>query len=210
VRIVSTVTQPYPDLIYVPLEGKHLVGEHVEEIKKWVGWADAVVIGPGLGEQSHPVVQAIAPCCKAVVYDADALRQPLPASTNAVYTPHTGEFARITGKRPPDELISRARAVKDAGIPGVVLLKGPVDVISDGSRVRFNRTGSPAMAVAGTGDVLAGVTGALLCRLPPFEAACVAAYINGRAGMAASETRGDGMLASDLLDEIPRQLWRSR
>ena len=89
----------------------------------------------------------------------------------------------------------------------VILLKGPVDVISDGSRVRFNPTGSPAMAVAGTGDVLAGITGALLCRLPAFEAASIAAYVNGSAGMVAAQKRGDGMTASDLVEEIPSVLF---
>jgi NAD(P)H-hydrate epimerase len=82
-----------------------------------------------------------------------------------------------------------------------------VDVISDGERVRFNPTGAPAMAVGGTGDVLAGVTGALLCRLPAFEAACIAAYVNGSAGMLAAQERGDGMTASDLVERIPPVLF---
>ena len=113
----------------------------------------------------------------------------------------------MTGKASPDELAARGRAVRDAAKKGVVLLKGPIDVISDGSRVRFNPTGSPAMAVAGTGDILAGVVGALLCRLPAFEAACIAAYVNGSAGMVAAQKRGDGMTASDLVEEIPSILF---
>jgi NAD(P)H-hydrate repair Nnr-like enzyme with NAD(P)H-hydrate dehydratase domain len=73
--------------------------------------------------------------------------------------------------------------------------------------VRFNPTGSPAMAVGGTGDVLAGVTAALLCRLPAFEAACIAAYVNGSAGMIAAQERGDGMTAGDLVEKIPSVLF---
>ena len=70
-------------------------------------------------------------------------------------------------------------------------------------RLRFNRTGHPGMTTGGTGDVLAGICGALLCRVPAFEAACTASYINGCAGMAAGSVKGDGMIATDLLEYIP-------
>jgi NAD(P)H-hydrate epimerase len=63
------------------------------------------------------------------------------------------------------------------------------------------------MTVGGTGDVLAGLTGALFCRIPAFEAACVAAYVNGRAGMVAASCRESGLLASDLLPLIPEELF---
>ena len=94
-------------------------------------------------------------------------------------------------------------------MPGAVLLKGHTDVIVQDSRVRFNRAGTPAMTVGGTGDVLAGVAGALLCHLPAFDAACIAAYVNGRAGMAVAKEKGMGMLASDLVDRIPAELFRT-
>jgi NAD(P)H-hydrate epimerase len=83
-----------------------------------------------------------------------------------------------------------------------------VDVITDGNHMRFNLTGDPAMSVGGTGDVLAGVTGALLCHLPAFEAACIAAYVTGRAGERVAEMRGEGMLASDLVSHIPEELFK--
>ncbi|KUL01724.1 MAG: Uncharacterized protein XE10_0917, partial [Methanoculleus marisnigri] len=102
----------------------------------------------------------------------------------------------------------RGRCVKAAATRGTILLKGPVDVVSDGGRVRFNRTGTPAMTTGGTGDLLAGVVGALFCQVPAFEAACTAAYASGRAGMRASEGRGNGMLATDMLDYIPEELFR--
>jgi NAD(P)H-hydrate epimerase len=97
--------------------------------------------------------------------------------------------------------------VKAAATAGTILLKGPVDVVSDGTRVRFNRTGTAAMTVGGTGDLLAGVAGALFCHLPAFDAACVAAYVCGRAGMRAAEERGNGMIATDMLDYIPGELF---
>jgi NAD(P)H-hydrate epimerase len=89
-----------------------------------------------------------------------------------------------------------------------VILKGQVDIITDGNRVRFNRTGHPAMTVGGTGDVLAGIAGGLLCNLPAFDAACIAAYVNGKAGEAVAAERGGGILASDLVDRIPSVLFR--
>ena len=116
-------------------------------------------------------------------------------------------FARITGVTVGNSPVMRAHAIKEAKIPGTVLLKGQTDVIADGDRVRFNRTGSPSMTVGGTGDVLAGVAGALLCHLPAFDAACIAAYVNGRAGMLVEKERGSGMLASDLVDRIPAELF---
>jgi ADP-dependent NAD(P)H-hydrate dehydratase / NAD(P)H-hydrate epimerase len=209
VRIASPAFEPIPDLIYERLEGGHIGPEHTGRLIALAERADAVVCGNGLGTKSHEVVEAIAPHCKKAVFDADALRLPLPAAAGeTVYTPHAGEFARITGTALPDDTVGRARAARKAGIHGTVVLKGHIDIITDGSRVRFNRTGDPAMTVGGTGDVLAGVCGALLCRLPAFEAACISAYINGRAGSAAVAERGGGILASDVVDKIPSVLYR--
>lgn len=207
VRIASPVFEPVPDLIYERLEGQIIGAEHIDHLLGLVDRADVVVIGNGLGSRSHPVVRAIAPHCRKVVFDADALRTPLPAGKDSIYTPHAGEFERMTGVQPGDDLALRAHAVREAAMKGTILLKGPIDIISDGERVRFNRTGTPLMTVGGTGDVLAGVAGALFCHLPAFDAATVAAYVNGKAGMAVERQRGGGMLASDLVDHIPCELF---
>jgi hydroxyethylthiazole kinase-like uncharacterized protein yjeF len=207
VRIASPVFEPIPDLIYERLEGKIIGAEHIERILDLTDQADVVVIGNGLGNRSHHVVRAIAPHCKKVVFDADALRMPLPVGKDSIYTPHPGEFERMTGTKPSNELVDRAHDVRNAAMKGTILLKGAVDIISDGNRVRFNRTGSPLMTVGGTGDVLAGVAGALFCQLPAFDAACIAAYVNGKAGMAVEKLRAGGMLASDLVDHIPDELF---
>ena len=210
VRIASPVFEPVPDLIYERLEGKKISGEHTERLITLAERADVVVCGNGLGAESHSVVTAIAPHCKRAVFDADALRLPLPAAKEeTIYTPHAGEFTRITGTVLPGDTIGRANAARGAGIYGTLLLKGHIDVITDGTRVRFNRTGDPAMTVGGTGDVLAGVAGALLCHLPAFDAACIAAYVNGRAGERVAAERGSGMLASDLVDRIPAELFKN-
>jgi len=209
VRIASPAFEPIPDLIYERLEGKRIGAEHVERLIALAEKADVVVCGNGLGTESHAVVEAVAPHCKKAVFDADALRLPLPhARGETIYTPHAGEFARISGKPLPDDTVGRARVIKKAGIGGTVILKGHTDIITDGTRVRFNRTGDPAMTVGGTGDVLAGVCGALLCHIPAFESACIAAYVCGKAGESVAAERGGGMLASDLVDTIPIVLFR--
>jgi NAD(P)H-hydrate epimerase len=209
VRIASPVFEPIPDLIYERLDGERISEKHIEQLIVLARRADAVICGNGLGTGSHEVICAIAPHCKKAVIDADALRLPLPVAKNeTLYTPHAGEFTRITGIKLSDDTKERALAAKGAGIKGTVLLKGCIDIITDGKRVRFNRTGDPAMTVGGTGDVLAGIAGALLCHLPAFDAGCIAAYVNGRAGEIVAAERGEGMLASDLVDRIPAELFR--
>jgi NAD(P)H-hydrate epimerase len=208
VRIASPAFEPIPDLIYERLEGERITEEHTERLIALAEQADVVVCGNGLGTESHAVIQAIAPHCRKAVFDADALRLPLPAARGeTIYTPHGGEFARITGKTLPDDTAGRARVARAAGFRGTVLLKGRTDIITDGTRVRFNRTGHPAMTVGGTGDVLAGIAGALLHKLPAFDAACIAAYVNGKAGQQVAAEQGEGMLASDLVDRIPAILF---
>jgi hydroxyethylthiazole kinase-like uncharacterized protein yjeF len=211
VRIASPVFEPIPDLIYERLDGDKVGEEHIERLIDLAERADVVICGNGLGTESHGVIHTIAPHCKKAVIDADALRLPLPVAKNeTLYTPHSGEFTRITGVTLTDSTRERALAVMGAGIKGTVLLKGHIDIITDGKRVRFNRTGDPAMTVGGTGDVLAGIAGALLCHLPAFESGCIAAYVNGRAGQIVAAERGEGMLASDLVDRIPAELFKKR
>ena len=209
VRVASPAFEPIPEIIYENLPGKVIVRDHVERLLRLADLSDVVVIGNGLGDQSHNVIREVASGCKKAVFDADALRLPLPCAGESLYTPHAGEFTRITGVIPEEDLTIRGRAVKAAAASqATILLKGPVDVISDGERVRFNRTGTPLMTAGGTGDVLAGVAGALFCHLPAFEAACIAAYVNGKAGMAVEYARGGGLIASELADHIPRELFR--
>ena len=207
VRIASPVFEPVPDLIYEQLPGVKIDEGHIPRLIGLAKDADVVVCGNGLGDASHDVVLAIAPHCRKAVFDADALRNPLPVSEKTIYTPHAGEFARISGKKLPEDLLGRAETVKQFAGGRTVLLKGAIDIISDGSHVRFNRTGTPSMTVGGTGDVLAGVTAALFCHLDAFDAAVIAAYVNGKAGMDAEARLGGGLLPSDIVNYIPGELF---
>lgn len=210
VRVASPVVMPCPDIIVEVLEGPCISESHLDELIRLIGDSDAVICGCGLGDKSHEVITKAVPYMKKAVFDADALRKPLPSvggAGEAIYTPHAGELGRVTGYSPSGTLYERAKGLRDiaGGFEGnpAILLKGGTDIITDGSRVRFNRTGHPGMTTGGTGDVLAGICGALICKIPAFEAACIASYINGCAGMAAGEAAGDGMVATDLLDRIP-------
>jgi len=208
VRVASPAYVPCPDLIHVPLAGAVVGVEHLEMLIPLARRADVVLCGNGLGAGSHAVVEALAPIARRLVLDADALRIPLPAGAATIYTPHAAEFARMTGRPLSGSLANRASAVRESVPAGAaVLVKGAIDIVSDGERVRFNRTGCPAMTVGGTGDVLAGVAAALFCRLPTFEAACAAAYANGRAGEAAAAGRDAGMTATEMLAHIPEVLY---
>jgi NAD(P)H-hydrate repair Nnr-like enzyme with NAD(P)H-hydrate dehydratase domain len=89
----------------------------------------------------------------------------------------------------------------------VVLLKGPTDVVSDGRQAAVNNTHSPSMTIGGTGDVLTGITAALASKgVERFSAACCAAYINGLAGVEATKELGLHIVASDVVERIPKAM----
>ncbi|WP_245920410.1 NAD(P)H-hydrate dehydratase [Methanospirillum stamsii] len=207
VRIVTPHYLPEPDLIHIPVMGNSISTPDLDTIIPLCERSDVVLSGPGLGTRSHDVITAIASHIKKGVFDADSLKNPLPQAEESLFTPHAGEFERITGIKPEATPRVRAQSIKQAGLPGTVLLKGPVDVVSDGTKVRFNLTGTPAMTTGGTGDVLAGVCAALMVDLPAFEAACIGAYVTGRAGEQITGIYGCGMTARDLLTAIPQVLF---
>ncbi|PSQ44991.1 bifunctional ADP-dependent NAD(P)H-hydrate dehydratase/NAD(P)H-hydrate epimerase [Halobacteriales archaeon SW_7_68_16] len=170
--------------------------------------ADAVVLGPGLGDadDTRDAIRAfLREFDGRAVIDADALSA-VDVGTDATLlcTPHAGELRGMSGPD-VDGVDDRAGAVAEfaAEIGHAILLTGPTDVISDEKRTRTNRTGTPAMTVGGTGDVLAGVAGGLLARLPPIEAGAIGAYVTGLAGKRAAGGEATGLVASDLLAELP-------
>ncbi|HVC26829.1 MAG TPA: NAD(P)H-hydrate dehydratase [Nitrososphaerales archaeon] len=218
--VATPIRSLSPDLIVFPLPDSKLTRGNATRLASWLPDLDCIGIGPGLGPQNpNELKNALATLsakCRTLVVDADALRpQILEAAegqrAKMVVTPHGREFERLFGEKVPDAIDERVAVVKKAaGEHGVVVLvKGPVDVVSDGEKVGLNSTHSPAMTVGGTGDVLTGVTTGLAAKgLGRFEAACCAVYINGLAGGEAAKELGLHILASDVVGCIPNAMKR--
>jgi ADP-dependent NAD(P)H-hydrate dehydratase / NAD(P)H-hydrate epimerase len=180
--------------------------------------AAAGVFGPGLGRDpaSVELAREVVPAIEApLVLDADGLNAfageldgIAARSAPTVLTPHAGELGRLLD-RPSAEVdahrIAAAReAARTAG--AVVVLKGDDTIVADGERVAVNRLSAPALATAGTGDVLSGIVAALLARgLEPFAAACAAVLTGARAGRDAATRIGaaESVIATDVIESIP-------
>jgi ADP-dependent NAD(P)H-hydrate dehydratase len=216
--IATAIRALSPDFIVLPLPDGKLTRGSVSKLMTWVRNVDAFAVGPGLGPQNpEAIVHALNQMKgeqRGMVVDADALRSqiiPSIAGTGAVVTPHAKEFERLFGESLPEDLEGRIKVVsacaKNSRV--TVLLKGPTDVVSDGSRVALNDTHSPAMTVGGTGDVLTGIVAGLLAKkVPSFESACAAAYINGAAGVEAVKEVGMHIVASDIANKIATAMKR--
>ncbi len=205
-----------PSLITVKLEGKRLTPKNLETVKPFLDRVDAVAVGPGLGLHEK-TVEAYTRLHDAVqmkglpmVVDADGLKaytQTTPSiEAPLVFTPHSREFEILAGKKAEGGFKEKGGVVEKAAkkLGAVVLLKGRVDVVSDGSCTRYNWTGNPGMTVGGTGDVLTGLTGGYIAMgAAPFQAACASAFINGAAGDRVYEEKGYHLLPEDLVKMIP-------
>lgn len=173
-----------------------------------LGRMGAVVVGPGLGRD--PAVRdatraVVAAASLPTVVDGDALwaiadLDGRVSDAPRVLTPHDGEFVQLAGHPPGSDRIAAARRLA-ASRRATVLLKGPASVIaSPDGRARVVRSGDARLATAGTGDVLAGVIGALLAQgVDPFDAASVGAHVHGLAARRAPRV---GMRASQLPDGV--------
>lgn len=199
-----------PNLIVKKLSGDILGEDDLPIISRLIEKHDVVVMGMGLGNANETLsaLEKIIPLCKKAVIDADALcSRFLPLlNKNIIITPHAGEMKRLSGHDVPREQQERSEFIKNFAQKNevTVLLKGAIDLISDGVEVRANRTGNAGMTVGGTGDVLAGLTGALFARCDsPLDAAACGAFINGAAGDLAFVDFGYGLLATDIIDCIP-------
>jgi ADP-dependent NAD(P)H-hydrate dehydratase / NAD(P)H-hydrate epimerase len=176
----------------------------------------AVGIGPGLGldkRTGERIRDFIAGCTLPMVIDASALfhlakHLDILRDKACVLTPHEGEFARLSGLGTvtPGTRVERLREfTRRTGI--TTLLKGPATLIDDGTRTHINPTGTPALATAGTGDVLTGMIATLMSqRLSPLDAARAAAYWHGLASQYCAATRPVGVIAGDLPEALAATL----
>ena len=180
------------------------------------GRVQAWVVGSGGGEASGKELAAAVADGVPVVVDADALVHVTgPLDAPAVLTPHAGELARMLGvDRAQVEATPLAHARLAAErYDAVVLLKGRHSLVADpAGQVRVTSTGTPWLATAGAGDVLAGVIGALLAAgLSPYDAASVGSWLHGAAATLVS--RGGPIVAGDVaraLPEVVRDVLASR
>ena len=213
----TAVASASPSMITVKLKGERLTPDNVKQLEKKLDKVSAVAIGPGLGVASE-TVEAVGELVKMVdkrglplVLDADGLKayalNPVKLSTSTVFTPHSREFKLLTGEMAEGTHLEKGKMVEAEAkrLDSVILLKGNVDVISDGKYTRYNWTGNPGMTVGGTGDVLTGIVAAYLAQgADPFYAAGAAAFINGKVGDMVAEEIGYHLLPEDLIKKIPR------
>ena len=206
-----------PDLIVIPMTDSKLTRGTVNKL---LGQApqdlDSATIGMGLAIQD---VEALKLLVKSLLnrdvrlsLDASSLVKevlPLIANKNVVVTPHTGEFKRLFGEIPPENKVKRIQAVekyaKNNSI--TILLKGGIDIISNGVKTFTNVKNTPAMTVGGTGDVLSGITAGFLARnRNSLEAASSAAFVNGLSGKITQKHFGLHITATDLIENLPNVL----
>jgi ADP-dependent NAD(P)H-hydrate dehydratase / NAD(P)H-hydrate epimerase len=191
----------------------------VEHIVEQSERASAIVLGPaaGVGEGGRRLVEGVLGGTDLpVLLDADAITNlPGPESlaerdAPVIVTPHAGELGRLLGESAGDISARRLhfarRAADESG--ACVLLKGNDTLVVEGGRAAVNSTRTPALATAGTGDVLSGVIGALLSRgMSPYDAARAGAWAHGRAAELWLGETGwpvESMSATDLFAHLPR------
>ncbi len=220
-RAANIIASFSPNLISYPLKGHDITKKHLPEIfslteraKKVSRGKTACVIGGGLGrdeETKETMIEYLSTLDVPAVIDADAiwavsLKKKILNRKNFILTPHQHEFYELSGINVMNmKLKEKAKTVKEiaADLKTTILLKGEVDIISNGKKIFFNKTGCPEMTVGGTGDTLAGICGCFLAQgLDPIVSASAASYINGIAGEKAKKEVGVSMLATDLIKKI--------
>lgn len=189
----------------------------LKAIRKAFERAAAGVIGPGMGRDPGSVEltrEAVAAIEAPLVVDADGLNAlagelKLLGGRGAptVLTPHAGELGRLLGRSSEEIAAKRLAAAREAAdaAGAIIVLKGDDTIVTNGERVAVNALAAPALATAGTGDVLSGITVAMLARgLEPFVAACAAVFVHARAGRDASRRIGlaESVIATDVIDSI--------
>lgn len=217
-EVVFEIAQPEVMSVGCPGGDGCLVPASEKAVLRTFERAAAGIFGPGLGKDpgSFELARSVVAKIEApLVLDADGLNAfagrlgelaSRPAPT--ILTPHAGELGRLL-ERDSDEvdahrLASAREAAEQAG--AVLVLKGDDTIVTDGTRVAVNALSAPALATAGTGDVLSGMTAAFLARgLDPFAAACAAVIAHTRAGCDAAARVGaaESVIAGDVIDSVP-------
>ncbi len=217
--IYPIVAAAVPEAVFLPLDETEdgvLARSALRPLLSAMQKKDALLIGCGLGKGESVemlVCELLANTKCPVVLDADGLNAVAKhidvlktVDVPIVLTPHPGEMARLCAADVPATEADRiALAMSFAAYHRVVLaLKGHRTVVTDGVACKINTTGNPGMATGGSGDVLAGMTAALIAQgMQPIDAANSGVFLHGKAGDAAAKRLSQhSMLPSDMLDEL--------
>jgi NAD(P)H-hydrate epimerase len=212
----EAVAASSPSMIVVKLKGERLTAKNLAQLEPFLEKVDAVALGPGLGlhedtkDAALKLIKAAEVRKLPMLVDADGLKafgeSRRRLKVPAVFTPHSREFEVLTGRKAEGDWREKGAIVEAEAkrLGSVIMLKGAVDVVSDGVHTRFNWTGNPGMTVGGTGDVLSGITAGYIAQgSTPMQAACAGAFINGAAGDAVYSDKGYHIEAQDLVPYIP-------
>lgn len=202
-----------PNIIALPLpDDKLTVGSSNRLLAVIPKRPDSAAIGMGMTIAKPAalltIIKGLLARNSKLVLDASALIPSMLdeiSGTETIITPHIGEYKRIFGENLPDSEVERISNIQKCAKQYriVILLKGWIDIISDGERVGINRTHNCAMTVGGTGDILTGIVAGLLTKVKPFEASLLGSYFNGVAGNLAYKRIGLHLAATDLLEDLP-------
>jgi NAD(P)H-hydrate epimerase len=192
----------------------------VEQLEPWFAKATCIAIGPGMGRSRElqllmgKLLRLLA--CPLVI-DADGLNNlaesgawPIRTKHSLVLTPHPGEWARLSGVAAADRMAQCHSAIDTANKfeTVTIVLKGHRTLVTDGWSAVLNATGTPAMSVAGSGDVLTGIITGLICQgLAPRDAAHLGVHVHGQAAEAAQHANGTHVvLPTELIEFVGRTL----
>ena len=226
-RAADIIASFSPELTTFSLDGKWFEKKHTGALLTIIESAKAVsrgnvsvVIGGGIGrskQTQEAILEVISKISVPMVIDADAIhalaKNPsIIKGKQCIITPHSFEFFLLTGKKIYGlSQKEKIKTVKEEAkrLGAIILLKDKPDIISDGKKVALNESGSPYMSVGGTGDVLAGICGALLSRsqeFDPFLIVQAATYISGKAGALAAKELKESLTPTDVISAIPKVL----
>ncbi|MCM8766180.1 MAG: NAD(P)H-hydrate dehydratase [Candidatus Omnitrophica bacterium] len=218
VKLTEVMTLPLPETKEASLSFKAK-----DRILNFLEKCDCVIIGPGLSrnEETQKLVRfLLKKISLPIVLDADginALAGYLELLKNIkgdlVLTPHIGEFSRLVGISIEEIKKNKISVAKNflRKYNIILVLKGYQTIIAQrAKRIYINKTGNPGMATAGSGDVLTGMIGGFLAQgISPFDSAKFAVYLHGLAGDLAKKEKSEyGLIASDILENIPRAIRR--
>lgn len=203
-----------PNIIALPLpDDKLTTGSANRLVAMLPKRADSAAVGMGMSISKPEALIALVKQLKSdgtrLLLDASALIPEVLkeiSKTDTIITPHAGEYKRIfsgedAGTTEEERISNVNRLAKQYGI--TIVLKGWIDVISDGQHVVINKVHNCAMTVGGTGDILSGLTAGFLTKLKPFDASILGVYFNGVAGNLVYSKMGLHMSASDLIEYLP-------